>query len=68
MPNGEAWLLRPVLAGCVKYESLIDGTLDLADVATMNDALDVRQENQTRIDEWQQKMIDARSRSRAGGR
>ena len=27
------------------YESLIDGKLDLADVALMNDALDVIEEN-----------------------
>lgn len=30
------------------YESLIDGTLDVADVAMMNDVLDVRDENQAR--------------------
>lgn len=28
-----------------KYESLIDGTLGLADIALMNDALDVREDN-----------------------
>ncbi|WP_275578206.1 DUF6889 family protein [Dyella mobilis] len=28
-----------------KFESLVDGTLDLADVALMNDALDVIDEN-----------------------
>ncbi|WP_436404819.1 DUF6889 family protein [Achromobacter ruhlandii] len=28
-----------------KYESLKDGTLDLADVSLMNDALDVRAAN-----------------------
>jgi hypothetical protein len=29
-----------------RYESLKDGTLDLADVALMNDALDVNAENE----------------------
>jgi hypothetical protein len=29
-----------------KYESLIDGTLDLADVALMNDALAVNYDNE----------------------
>jgi len=48
MAEGEDWLLRPVLDGMCKYESLIDGTLDLADVAKMNEALDVRQENERR--------------------
>lgn len=32
-----------------KYESLKDGTLDLEDVALMNEALDVQAENQARI-------------------
>ncbi|WP_407673293.1 DUF6889 family protein [Ochrobactrum chromiisoli] len=31
-----------------RYESLVDGTLDLSDIARMNDALDVRDENQRR--------------------
>lgn len=35
-----------------KYESLKDGTLDLYDVATMNEYLDVDAENRSRIEEW----------------
>lgn len=56
MPEGEDWLLRPVFAGCIKYESLIDGTLDLADVALLNDALDVQAENQERMDDAQKRV------------
>jgi hypothetical protein len=37
-----------VLAGCIKYESLLDGTLGLEDVALLNDALDVQAENERR--------------------
>lgn len=48
MPGGEDWLLRPVIKGMCRYESLKDGTLDLADVALMNDALDVQAENERR--------------------
>lgn len=48
MPDGEDWLLRPVDAGMCKYESLLDGTLQLVDVARLNDLLDVRIENETR--------------------
>ena len=44
--------MRPVLEGCLRYESLIDGTVDLADVAVLNDALDVRQGNERRYYEW----------------
>ncbi|WP_298032523.1 hypothetical protein [uncultured Desulfovibrio sp.] len=40
--------MRPVLRGCCKYESLKDGTLGLHDIALMNDALDVRDENERR--------------------
>jgi hypothetical protein len=43
--------LRPVLEGCCKYESLLDGTLSLEDVKKMNDALDVKFENQARMQE-----------------
>jgi len=48
MPSGEDWLLRPVLRGLCRYESIIDGTLTLADVADLNDALDVQDENEYR--------------------
>lgn len=34
-----------------KFESLKDGTLDLADVALMNDALDVVADNEYLIEE-----------------
>jgi hypothetical protein len=49
MVSGEDWLLRPVLAGMCRYESLKDGTLDLEDVARMNDCLEVQDANQARI-------------------
>lgn len=34
-----------------KYESLLDGTLNLADIALMNDALDVVADNEYLIEE-----------------
>lgn len=48
LPGGEDYLLRPVIKGMCKYESLKDGTLSLFDVALMNDALDVQHENERR--------------------
>jgi len=45
MQEEEDWLLRPVLRGLCKYESLIDGALSLEDVALLNEALDVEAEN-----------------------
>jgi len=47
--------MRPVLRGLCKYESLKDGTLDLADFALMNDSLDVQAENNARIEDWKAK-------------
>jgi len=44
-----------VLAGLCKYESLIDGTLDINDIAEMNDWLDVRDENDRRFHEAQRR-------------
>jgi len=43
--------MRPVLAGCCKYESLLDGSLSIDDLADLNDALDVRAENEGRIND-----------------
>lgn len=48
MATGEDWLLRPVIAGCCRYESLLDGSLSLEDMAVMNEALDVQTENEKR--------------------
>lgn len=48
-------MLRPALRQVCRYESLKDGTLDLADVALMNDALDVQAENERRARAHQEK-------------
>jgi hypothetical protein len=49
--DGEEWLLRPIGEGMCRYESLKDGTLDLVDIARMNEYLDVRAENRARIED-----------------
>lgn len=49
MSGQEDWLMRPVLRGLCKYESLLDGTLDLVDISIMNEALNVDDENRSRI-------------------
>lgn len=51
MPDGEDYVLRPVLEGLCRYESVIDGTLSLADISRLNDALDIRDENAHRARE-----------------
>lgn len=49
MKSEEDFVLRPAIEGVCLYESLVDGKLDLCDVARMNDALDIRMENQKRL-------------------
>lgn len=46
MPDESDWLLRPAIKGMCKFESLKNGELDLADIALMNDALDVVADNE----------------------
>jgi hypothetical protein len=51
METGEDWLCRPAVRGMLRLESLLDGTLSLEDVAMANDALDVVDENEYRLNE-----------------
>lgn len=46
MPDGEDWLLRPVIRGMCTFESLKNGLVDLHDISLMNDALDVVADNE----------------------
>ncbi len=48
MASGEDEIMAPVLNGLCHYESLLDGTVNLADIARMNDAYAVRKENEAR--------------------
>lgn len=41
--------MRPVMNGLCKYESIKDCSLDLEDVARMNEALDAKDENEKRF-------------------
>ena len=49
MRDGEDYLLGPVAAGMCSYRDLIDGSLTLVDIARMNEALDVKAENEARV-------------------
>ena len=48
LPEGESYLMRPVLRGVYRMESLVDGSIDLEMVALANDALDTQDENERR--------------------
>jgi hypothetical protein len=47
----EEWILQIVESGMCKYESLLDGTLGLEDIARMSEYLVVQAENRARLDE-----------------
>lgn len=49
MASGEDWLLRPCSRGMCHYESLKNGALDLNDIATMNEAIDVEEFNKDKL-------------------
>lgn len=46
--------MRPVDAGYISYTALKNGSVDLADVARMNDWLDLKADNNARIRRWEQ--------------
>ncbi len=48
MAEEEDWLFRPVLRGMLRAESLLDGSVDLAFIDLLNEAIDVEQENSLR--------------------
>ncbi|MCT4713256.1 MAG: NTP pyrophosphohydrolase [Ewingella sp.] len=52
MPDGLSYLLDPVDAGLIDFTALKDGSVDLCDIALMNDHLAVKADNQQRIDKW----------------
>lgn len=51
LPDGMDYLMRPVLRGMCRYESLTDASLSLCDIALMNEALDAHDENAWRSEE-----------------
>lgn len=46
--------MRPVDAGYISYSALKDGSVDLADIARMNDWLDLKADNNARIRRWEE--------------
>lgn len=51
LPDGMDFLMRPVIRGMCRYESVVDGTLGLEDFAAMNEAVDAQDENAHRAQE-----------------
>jgi hypothetical protein len=51
MPDDEDYLMRPVISGMLRLESLLDGSVDLEHIAWANEALSVQAENERRYRE-----------------
>ncbi|EPE2942721.1 DUF6889 family protein [Escherichia coli] len=49
-----SYLLNPVDAGLIPYTALKDGSVDLYDIALLNDHLAVKADNQLRIEKWRE--------------
>ncbi len=59
MAEGIDWIFRPIDRGWCRFESYVDGTLHIEDVALICDALDVLEENQTRADDAAQRKAES---------
>lgn len=46
--------MDPVDAGYILYTALKDGSVDLADIARMNDWLGLKQDNEARMARWRE--------------
>jgi hypothetical protein len=55
LASGEDFLWRPVLAGLCSYRDVSESQVDLYDVATMNELLDVKTANDRRVQEAEAK-------------
>ena len=56
--------MRPVLAGFLSYESLLDTRISLYDIAVLNDAMDVKHENEARLEEHLRRKAEQTARRR----
>lgn len=52
MDDPHGYVMFVVLNGLCKYESLVDGSLNLEDVLRMRESFFIKNENERRISEW----------------
>lgn len=52
LPGGEDLILRPALAFRIDQSDLDSGAVDLCRIALLNDYLDMREDNEARVDKW----------------
>ncbi|EPC4306035.1 DUF6889 family protein [Cronobacter sakazakii] len=54
LPGGEEYILRPAEAFRIAWSDLKSGTVDLCDIALMNDWLDLKADNRARLERWRE--------------
>jgi len=54
LPGGEEFILRPAEAFRIAWSDLKSGAVDLCDIALMNDWLDLKADNQARLERWRE--------------
>lgn len=56
MIGEEDWIFRPVMRGMIKAESLLDGSVDLAFIDLLNEAIEIEAENTYRGQQYQRSL------------
>ena len=55
MPDGEDFLWRPILRGVMQERDLYDRAINLSRFVDANEALDIFDENESRVADWRRK-------------
>ncbi|WP_396335746.1 DUF6889 family protein [Atlantibacter subterraneus] len=58
LPGGEEYILRPAIVFHLDQKDLDSGAVDLCRIALLNDYLDMRDDNDTRIQQWRARNND----------
>lgn len=64
LKSGEEFIWKPVLAGLCTYRDVTENRVDLCDIATMNELLDLQRSNDRRVQEYEQRKQELEARSR----
>ncbi|WP_376785178.1 DUF6889 family protein [Atlantibacter hermannii] len=52
LPGGEDYILRPAIVFNIDQKDLDSGAVDLCRIALLNDYLDMRDDNDARVEKW----------------
>lgn len=55
LSHEEGYLFRPLMRGLLSANGYLDGTYDLEFISTINDLIDIQDENERRLTEYHRK-------------